>query len=121
MAQGVTGLQTLIGLYAQGYSRGSGISFMYFSRYILGDEGKLHTHIISPTNVCTNVHISVHWTVKLKVLICGVSRASKTFKGKIKLKTLMDWVTWGLLDCRTKGIRGMFSVDNCLPPPLAPP
>ena len=120
MAQRVTGLQTLIGLYAQGYSRGSGISFIYFSRYILGDKGKLHTHIMSPTNVCTNVNISVYWTMILKVLIVGVSRASKTFKGRVKLKTLMDLVTRGLLNCRTKGIRGMFSVDNCLPPPPPP-
>ena len=59
---------------------------------------------MSPTNVCTNVHTSVHRTLKLKVLISGVSRAPKTFKGKVKLKTLMDWVTWGLLDCKTKGI-----------------
>ena len=59
---------------------------------------------MSPTNVCTNVHTSVHMTLKLKVLISGVSRASKTFKGKVKLKTLMDWVTWGLSVCNTKGI-----------------
>ena len=62
------------------------------------------THIMSPTNVCTNVNTSVHRTLKLKVLVSGVSRALKTFKGKVKLKTLMDWVTWGCWTARQRGL-----------------